>query len=192
MSPKSPSESHFLVSAIRSLWKHLGAAFFGAFGLFLVFVWVMFPVPGRRNLTEVEGSLSAYSIETDRSWFAHDVARRPHTYVLFKVEGVDGRFWNDAVGPGNVRAVFPHLGVRIRFYRISHYPYLRINGNGEKTYGLDVDGLEVQSVDSAFGYDSFLVVGVAPILGIVVLIFAILAWRKKDRDERSSSVAQRQ
>jgi hypothetical protein len=170
------------VSAIRYLWKHLDAAGLGAFGLFLIFAWAIFPVPDRKDLTAIEGPLSSYSVEADQSWFARNLERHRQVYVFFKVAGVDGRFWNDAVGPDNVRSVFPRLGVPIRLYRISHYPYRRINGDGEKTYGLKVDGSEVSSVDVAIGGDAVVAHRVLPVFGILAFIQAIRMWRKKARD----------
>lgn len=179
------------MAVIRFSWKHLVAASLGAFGLFVMFAWAIFPVPDRKGLTEVEGLLSSYSVEADQSWFARYLARRRHTYVLFKVSGIDGRFWNDAVGPNNVRSVFPDLGVPIRFYRISHYSFGRINGDGEKTYGLEVNGEQVRSVDAAIGGDAFIAHYVLPVLGMFFLIQSVGAWRKKDRSERRSSIDQR-
>lgn len=163
----------------------MDAASLGAFGLFLIVAWAIFPVPDRKDLREIEGPLSSYSVEADQSWFARYLARRQHTYVLFKVAGIDGRFWNDAVGPGNVRSVFPRLGMQVRFYRISHYRFGRINGDAEKTYGLEVDGSEVSSVDVAVGGDAVVAHYVLPVLGILAFIQAIRAWRKKDRVERA-------
>ena len=183
--------AQIFVSAIRYLWKHLDAASLGAFGLFLMLAWAIFPVPDRKDLTEIVGPLSSYSVEADQSWFARYLARRRHTYVLFRVAGVDGRFWNDTVGPGNVRSVFPRLGVPIRTYRMQHYSFGRINGDGEKTYGLEVDGSEVSSVDVAVGGDAVVAHFVLPVFGILAFAQAIRVWRKKARDERGPPVDRR-
>ena len=71
----------------------------GCFGIFLLFAWTIFPVPRRAELIEVTGPLASYSIEQDNSWFS----RRRTSHVLFRLGDYQGRFWSDAVGPGNVK-----------------------------------------------------------------------------------------
>jgi hypothetical protein len=179
------TDRRFLI--VRSLWKHLYSVVVGAFGLFLLLGWAIIPVPSRKDLIEVQGALSSYTVEADQSWFAQHLARRRTVTVLFKIAGSDGRFWNDAVGPGNVRSIFPQSGVAIRIFRDPHNPHSKINGDGEKTYGLMVDGTEIRSVDEALGYDSIFAYFVLPALGLVALGLAVGLWRKVDREAAASS-----
>jgi hypothetical protein len=125
---------------IKSFWDRLNAVAIGAFGLFLLISWAIFPVPTPQDLTEVSGALASYSIEADQSWFARHARGQPSVYVLFKIADQPGRFWSDAVDPGNVRSIFPHPGVALNFYHRSTRTSGLINGDGEKTYGLTVDG----------------------------------------------------
>ncbi len=171
---------------VRSLWKHFYSVVVGAFGLFLLLNWAIFSLPSRQDLAEVHGELSSYTVEADQSWFAQHLARRRTVHVLFKIVGSDGRFWNDAVGPGNVRSIFPQSGVAIRTFRDLHSPYSKINGDGEKTYGLMVDGTEIRSLDEALGHDSIISYFVLPALGLGFLGLAWWRWKKVDREAAAS------
>jgi len=165
-----------------SLWDRLTILVAGAFGFFLVISWAIFPVPTRQDLTEVSGILASYSIEGDQSWFARHGRGRPTVYVLFKITDHPGRFWSDAVDPGNVRSIFPHPGVALNFYHRSTLGTSGlINGDGEKTYGLTVDGAQVQSVDDAVGHDAVHAHYVLPGLGLLMLALAGYWWRNPRR-----------
>ena len=77
-----------------------------------------------------------------------------------------------------------HDGAAVSVYRGIHKFYGPINGDGVKTWGLTVDGQEIQSVDDALFNDQILAFGVMPILGIAMFTFAIFDWKKKEeRDE---------
>ncbi len=162
--------------------RHVLSLMIGCFSIFLLFVWAIFPVPRRGELIEVAGPLTSYSIEQNNSWFSQHLARRRTIYVLFKLGDYQGRFWSDAVGPGNVKSYFAHDGAEVSVYRGIHRFYRPINGDGVKTWGLSVDGQEIQSVDEALSNDQILVFGVTPVLGMAILTLAIFAWKKEDRD----------
>jgi hypothetical protein len=164
----------------RMLLKHAYSLSMGAFGLLLLFAWAIFPVPSRADLTEVTGALASYSVEADQSWFAQHIKLRPSIFVLFKLTDRDGRFWSDSVNPGNMRTTFSHEGVALRFYQPTRRFYRPINGDGVKTYGLSVDGSEIQSVDDALSHDKVLAEFVIPSIGVLVLIFAARTWRKEN------------
>ncbi|HJU11347.1 MAG TPA: hypothetical protein VJ728_10745 [Candidatus Binataceae bacterium] len=164
--------------------KNLNSFITGALGVMLMFTWAIAPVPAPKNLKPVTGRLLDYCVELDNSWTKKYLARNSNVYVLFRIAGVKGRFWNDAVRAGNVTSVLPHSGVLVSTYRVLPYSFSKINGDGEKTYGLWVDGTEIQSVDVALGGDSILAHYVLPGLGTLFLIFA---WRTYKRDDSETA-----
>jgi hypothetical protein len=168
--------------ALVLVWRHVMSIMIGAFSIFLIFQWAIVPAPTRGELIEVAGPLASYSIEQDNSWFSQHLARRRDIYVLFKLADYPGRFWSDAVGPGNVKYQFPHLGANVRVYRAAHISHGLINGDGEKTWGLSVDGQNIQSVDEALSFDHLLTLGVLPMLGVAMVALAIFMWKKEVRD----------
>jgi hypothetical protein len=162
--------------------RHALALMIGAFGTFAIFVWAIFPMPGRGDLIEVAGPLVSYSIEKDNSWFSQNLARRRSIYVFFKIGNYKGRFWSAAVTPGNVATYLAHEGAEVRVYRASDKFYRPVNGDGEKTWGLSVDGREILSVDEALTKDRIFAYGIIPVLGMAMLALAISRWKKEDRD----------
>jgi hypothetical protein len=112
---------------------------------------------------------------------------RRTVYVLFKLDGAPGRFWNDDITPGNVQAVFTHPGVLVACFRVSDHRFSRVNGDGEKTYGMYVDGHEVQAVDAAVSHDRVISRYVLPALGIAFLVMAWHRWRKIDGESADVS-----
>lgn len=162
-----------LASIAKACWKHTDVIGPGALGLLVLLSWAIFPTPTRRDLVKVDGVLSSYSIEADESW----MAQRRDVYVLFTIADRPGRFWSDAVVPANVRTVFfSKLGAQVSFYRLRHPTTHRINGDGEKTWGLTVNGAEVQSVDYAVAHDAIISHYVLPALGVLLLGLAITAY----------------
>jgi hypothetical protein len=171
------------MSSLLSQWRYIGVC---ALALFLIVVWILLPVPTAGDLTEVEGALVSYSIESKNVWYK-SYSRPDPVYVLFKVSGVDGRFWNEAVNPDNAKSIFPHAGAHIKLYRVTHYRFLKINGDGEKSYGLVVDGSEIQPLNSALRRDAIDAHFILPILAVLLLLQAGWAWRRWDRRVGSSS-----
>lgn len=176
---RHPGDTGLVRTVLRMVWNEPSAVFVGVAGLLLLFVWAFVPMPSRDELTEVSGTLLSYSVEPDQSWFAQHLSRRSaKTYVLFSIAGHSGRFWNESVNPANVNTIFPHIGVTLRFYYSSRKSSGRVNGDGERSWGLTVDGSEIESVDQALLDNAFPVRYVFPPLGAVSLIFAIYVLRK--------------
>jgi hypothetical protein len=144
-------------------------------------IMAIFPIPTREDLTGVSGELASYSIEADQSWFARHVQRRSDGYVLFKIANHDGRFWSDAVDPRNAHSIFLRHGVLLSFYRPSPRSLALVNGDGEKTYGLTVDGTQVQSPDDAVAHDTVLARHVLPGMAVAMFGLAVYWWRNPRR-----------
>ena len=165
-----------LKAALSVICGNLRSVFIGFIGLAASFAWALSPIPKRSQLVEISGPLISYSIEADSAAFARRLSRD----VLFKVGGYQGRFWSDAVGPRNVRKYFTHLGAAISVYRSSQRTG-NSHGGGVKTWGLTVEGREIQSVDEALSNDRILAMVVLPIFGIAMLVFAASKWRRAGR-----------
>lgn len=161
--------------AFRVLRSRLASVAFGALAIFVMLSWVIRSPPSREDLREVDGALTGYTVEVEDSWNGR---YRHHRYVLFAVAGQNGRFWNDAVGPGNVGKVFTRAGAGLKFYVAKQYRYHAINGDGVKSYGLIVDGTEVRSVDNALVQDTILAYYVVPALGFAMLLLAVRQWKR--------------
>jgi hypothetical protein len=159
-------------------WDRVDAVTIGTLAAIFLFGWLIFPMPRAEDLQEVTGKLASYSIEPDSSWFARNIAQRRKIYALFALENQPGRFWNDAVYPANASSVFPRRGVLVTTFRDPHSRHTRINGNGEKTFGLMVDGVVVQNAGDAVEHDTILEYLVLPLFGVGALGFAVWKWRR--------------
>lgn len=144
---------------------------FGSFGLVMAAV---LPTPRVQDLAEVRGTLISHSVEEDRSWFAQHLARRgPTVYVLFRVAGQEGRFWNPALDPENVASALPHPGVELRFHVWPGGERDLVNGDGRKSYGLSVDGRPIRSVEEAVS-DEEAAAGFWAGAGMLALLFGAM------------------
>ena len=171
----------FVRPVLRMVWNDPDAVFLAVAGSLLLFVWAFVPMPSRDDLTEVSGPLLSYSVESDQSWFAQHLSRSgPKTYVLFSIAGQSGRFWNESVNPANVKTIFPHIGVTLKFYHPLRKSSGRVNGDGAKSWGLTVDGFEIESVDQALLDNAFPARYVFPPLGAASLFLAIYLLRKRN------------
>jgi hypothetical protein len=160
-------------------WKCVDIVPTAGLGLLFLTGWLVLPTPSFDDLIKVDGTLMSYSVEPSDSW-AERLAPRPrHPYILFEVSGQPGRFWNDALNPNNVKSIFPRTGVSLTFYIPTHSHFLSINGDARKSYGLTVNGTEIQSIDVSIGGNSFLEEVICPPIGILLLWRAVYLWRKK-------------
>ena len=145
--------------------------FYGVFGLLLCTHWIFFPMPERSRLTEHNGALEAFSVETAKySW------RERKAYVFFKVTGESLRFWTDAVKPEQAAKVFSRPGATVRFYIDEKDNHLLMNG-ARKSYGLVVDGREIQKVGAALRSDRFFGLIMLPLMGVGSLVYALYRWQ---------------
>jgi hypothetical protein len=184
---KSSPPKEIWVAALRAFPTDVESILVVAAGVFCIFApWLLFPPPRLEELTEVTGTLTSYSVETDQSWSGR-VAKRtrlgspPSEYVLFSVADHAGRFWTDSVTPTNVTEVFPRVGLALHFYRSTNSPYIRVNGDGEKVYGLSVEGYQLRSAEDDITHDSFLAHYVLPAMGVGLLLLVVLTGRLEAR-----------
>src|SRR5262245_3653149 len=130
--PQSLSLKEMGIAALRALWTHCGSLSLGAFSVFFMFAWAIFPPPRLEELTEITGTLTSYSVEPEQT----PLGQSGSTLVLFSVADHAGRFWSDSVTATNVTELFPRSGLTLHFYS-AHYPPL--NGDAQKVYGLSIE-----------------------------------------------------
>jgi hypothetical protein len=163
-------------SVLGAFWIHFRSITLAATSILCMFAWLIFPVPRPEELTEIAGTLTSYSVEPERTPFG----RTRSTYVLFSVQDHAGRFWSDSVTPTNVTDVFPRSGLQLHFYA-AHYGLT--NGDGQKVYGLSIEGRTLQSVEDGLARDTALADYVMPAMGIVFLALAVWRWSQEARGD---------
>jgi hypothetical protein len=149
----------------------------GLFGLFLCTHWIFFPAPEISRMTEHNGALESFSVETS----SLSTKPNPKSYVFFKVAGESMRFWTDAVKPDEAQYVFSKPGAMLRFYIDENDRHLLMNG-GRKSFGLVVDGREIQEVSAAVKQDRTIGLGLLPLMGLGFLGYALYKWNYPTRE----------
>lgn len=137
----------------------------------IVFAVVTFTatLPKAADLSEVRGRLDSYYFN---QWGrGHDDY---HTVLILE----DGsRFRADALNKETATTLLKERGVEVRFYVEPHATDLSKDG-AVKSYGLWVDGQEVESLDQALGHEKFIVRFCFPALGIFATAAALLICRR--------------
>ena len=173
-----------IIRRAKWLWEYLDSLMLALIGLVMALTWAVFPAPHRDALIEVNGTLSGWVIYRDQSFIGRIINR--HAALLFSVEGVTGRFWNPAVGPGTAVRIFERTGVPVQFWRERSYRSHRIDGSGEKTYGLTVDGNVIESLDNCLAAEQAGTRYLMPPVGLALLGLAAYRWRRQRRLAQSS------
>jgi len=150
----------------------------GLFGLFLCTHWIFFPAPETSRLTEHNGALESFSVETS----GYSAKPNPKRYVFFKVAGESMRFWTEAVKPDEAQDVFSRPGATLRFYIDENDRHLLMNG-GRKSFGLVVDGRVIQEVSAAVRQDRTIGLGLLPLMGLGFLGYALYKWNYPTREK---------
>jgi hypothetical protein len=144
----------------------------GLLGLFMCTHWIFFPMPEKSRLTEHNGALESFSVETSRYSTRHN----PKQYVFFKVAGENLRFWTEAVKPEDAPEVFSRPGATVRFHVDENDNHVLMNG-GRKSFGLVVDGRVIQEMSAAVQQDRTIGLGILPLMGLGFLVYALYRWQ---------------
>ena len=137
----------------------------------IVFIVLTFTtsIPKATDLSEVRGHLESYYFN---QWGrGHD----DYNTVLILEEG--SRFWTDALNRETAKSVLSERGLEIRLYVESNSTAVLIDG-AVKSYGLWVNGQEVESLDVAFGREKFIVRFCFPALGVFSMAVAYFIHRR--------------
>jgi hypothetical protein len=159
-------------STARARRDYFGVITKGLFGLFLCTHWIFFPMPERSRLTEHNGALESFSVETSGSGA---LRRKPKQYVFFKIAGENMRYWTDALKPEEASDVFSRTGATVRFYIDENDNHVLMNG-ARKSFGLVIDGRVIQEVGAAVRSDRTIGLGLLPLMGLGFLGYALYRW----------------
>ena len=153
------------------------------------FIW---PLPKVGDLVEHRGHLLSFYIlhESDRPW----VPLKSKTWYDTVWSTTEGdRYFSDSLNERRATDALQHPGSVIVCYA---KPKQRLHTleNGEKaipTYGLSVDGHEIQSVGAALGYERHLLRFLFPIVGILSIGVGFVAFRQDTRRARELHLTSR-
>lgn len=140
--------------------------------VFAVYIPLGWGPPTTQELVPAEGALLSYSYY-----------RFPKRYgngdlvALMKLAGHPGRFWNDAVKNGSLSRLTGVEGRTIRVLYAPHGNARPVAGDAYKSYGLWIDGVEVESPEAALNVDRLLCYGFFPLFGIGIAVFGCLRAR---------------
>jgi hypothetical protein len=160
-----------------------------AVGLGLLSARVFQKVPVASELVEVSGPLQSYAVyKLGRSSFK----------VILTLEGAPHRYWTDAVSRNQAAQVFEGKA-HVSLYAEKAPTHPPIDGDAYKSYGLWVDGLAIETPESALHRDATLFHIVFPLMGVGSLGMVFLVgrgWRRTpvnpELRRSGSSVAEHQ
>jgi hypothetical protein len=131
--------------------------------------------PRLEDLKPIEGRLISYSLHE------HQLRSKVTTYAHFRIEGYPGSFWNDSLKDASANLLHGRDGAQIRSAYDPSAPLAGAEDATTKSYGLSIDGVEVQSTASAVGNDRFLFHVIEPAIAITLIVLGCLwvtAWRR--------------
>jgi hypothetical protein len=143
--------------------------------VFAVYVPLGWGPPSMRELVPAEGILTSYSLYQ----FPRQRAGNGDLVALMKLAGHSGRFWNDAVKNGLISRLNGAEGSTMRVLYAPRGNPQQTAGDAVKSWGLWVNGVEVESAESALAVDRVSAYVVMPLFGVV--FSAIGCWRTCER-----------
>ena len=127
------------VPAFRVLGMRLASGALGAFAIFLMLSWVTRSPPSREDLREVTGALAGYTVELEEY-----IPEAPPCLRPLRGSGPKrGASGTTPLVLATSERYSPRAGAELKFYVAKQYRYNPINGDGVKSCGLVVDGIEV-------------------------------------------------
>lgn len=126
----------------------------------------------------IEGRLGTFKLDT---------SGKSSTTVLFSIDGRPGRYWTQAMSHSEVANSWQTRPRHLKFYIQSNGHWRPKHGDAVKTFGLWVDGQQVQSLEQRLGEDRVLG-GIIQVLCVVVyaLAFGCFVWAYRSRQQAAS------
>ena len=143
-------------------------------GLGLLAISLLDHVPQLSDLKPIEGRLISYSLHEEQG------RTKVTVYANFHIEGYAGSFWNDSLKDASANLLHGREGV---FIRTAYDPNSPFAGSEEATiesYGLSINGIELQSVAAALAGDRLLRHVVLPAIAILFIAVGFI-WAARRR-----------
>ena len=148
---------------MRVLSLYMAPLFLLSVSTFFVVLTFTAPVPRATDLSEVRGHLASYHI------YSSSGGRYPKTIVVLE-EG--HRFWTAALDRGGAGKVLTKRGAEVKTYVLPHSTKVPIDG-AVKSYGLWVNGRQVESLESELAGETLVLRLGLPALAIFLLALAV-------------------
>lgn len=157
--------------ATRSdLWYARVLALAGLF--FAIYLPLAWGPPSMQELVPVQGTLVSYSLYRFPSR-----SRNGDVVALMKLAGHPARFWNDAVKNGSLNRLPGMQGHTIRMMYAPRGQTRPIGGNAVKSWGLWIDGAEIESPEDGLRTDRFFAYVFFPLVGLSLTVFGCIRAR---------------
>jgi hypothetical protein len=148
---------------MRVISLYIAPLFLLGISIFIAVLAFATPSPKATDFSEVRGHLESYHIYRDPR------GRYPKTIVILE-EG--HRFWTDALDQGGAANVLKKRGVEVRTYVLLQSTKVPIDG-AVKSYGLWVNGQQVESLDAEIASEEFIFRVFLPALAIFLIALAV-------------------
>ena len=149
--------------SMRVLSLYIAPLFLIAVGIFFVALAFNEPVPQAADFSEVRGHLASFHI------YSSSGGRYPKTIVVLE-EG--HRFWTAALDQDGAARVLRKRGVEVRTYVLPQSTKVPIDG-AVKSYGLWVNGRQVESLESELAGETLVLRLGLPALAIFLFALAV-------------------
>jgi hypothetical protein len=156
-------------NSIELLDVYVAPLFLLCLGIIFIVLTFTASIPKPADLSEVRGHLESYYFN---QWGR---GHGDYNTILILEEG--SRFWTDVLNKDTAKSILNERGSEIRLYVESNSTNVPIDG-AVKSYGLWVNGQEIESLDAAFGREKFIVRFCFPALGIFSIAVAYFIHRR--------------
>jgi len=148
---------------MRVLSLYIAPLFLLCLSIFFVVLTFTTPIPQVDDFSEVRGHLASYHI------YSSSGGRYPKTIVVLE-EG--HRFWTAALDQGGADNVLKKRGAEVRTYILPNSTKVPIDG-AVKSYGLWVNGRQVESLEAEIASERLILRVGIPALAIFLLVLAV-------------------
>ncbi len=153
-----------------------------ALGLAMIVASFVWHVPSSDELAEHDEHLLSFYVlhQSDRPWSPFK-SKTWYDIVWYTTEG--GKYFSDSLNENLVADALQSRGAILQFYmKPNQRTYTLENGeHALPTYGLSVDGRQIQSLASALAYERGLARFAFPVIGIALIGVGLLAFRQDRR-----------
>jgi len=155
-------------------------------GLAMIVASFVWRVPKSNELLEHQGRLLSFYVlhQSNLPWFPGK-SKTSYDIVWYTSEG--GRYFSDSLNESVAADALQRGGAELQFYMKPNQRAHTLE-NGEHalpTYGLSVDGREIQSLASALAHEHNLTRFAFPVIGVGLIGVGLLACRQDMRRARN-------